>query len=93
MLVLGCPPRDCWGREGGKWAEERLFHDREAELHRRVDRRRVRLAWVAAGERGRARLEVQAFAAELAALDRGTSLEGVEPFRECELAPLAEVDS
>lgn len=93
VIVLGCPPRDCWGREGGRWAEQRLFHDREAELHRRVDRRRVRLAWVAAGERGRAREEVRAFAEELAALDRAQDLEGVEPVRECEPVSLAEVDS
>lgn len=93
VLVLACPPRDCWGREGGKWAQERIYHDREAELHRRVDRRRVRLAWVAAGERNRARQEVAAYAQELAAFDRVSDLEGVEPVRECEPAPLAEVDS
>lgn len=93
VLVLGCPPRDCWGREGGKWAEERFYHDREAELHRRVDRRQVRLAWLAAGERSRARQEVRAFSEELARLDRAHDLEGVEPVRECEPAPLAEVDS
>lgn len=92
VLVLGCPPRDCWGREGGKWAEERLFHDREAELHRRVDRRRVRLEWVAAGERRRAREQVRLFAAEIAALDRGAGLDEVEPVRECEPVSVAEVE-
>ncbi|HEX7023970.1 MAG TPA: cytochrome b N-terminal domain-containing protein, partial [Gemmatimonadales bacterium] len=41
VLVCGCPPRDCVGREGPKWLRERLFNDREAELQPRVDRRRV----------------------------------------------------
>jgi hypothetical protein len=48
-MVLGCPPRDCVGREGPKWMEQRLFHDREAELQSRVDRRRVRVATAALG--------------------------------------------
>src|SRR3970282_84102 len=43
VLVVSCPPRDCWSREGPKWLEERVYHDREAELQPRVDRRRVRL--------------------------------------------------
>jgi ferredoxin len=93
VLVLGCPPRDCWGREGGKWAQERFYHDREAELHRRVDRRRVRLEWVAAGEKGRAREQVRLFSAVITSLDRGPGLEEVEPVRECEPVPFAEVES
>lgn len=44
VLVLSCPPEDCWNREGAVWLEQRLFHDREAELQARVDRRRVLLA-------------------------------------------------
>ncbi len=49
-IVYGCPPRDCVGREGPKWLVERLFHDREAELQPRVDRRRVQVATMAAGD-------------------------------------------
>ncbi|HEX5631939.1 MAG TPA: 4Fe-4S dicluster domain-containing protein, partial [Gemmatimonadales bacterium] len=30
VLVLACPPRDCWNREGVVWLEQRLFHEREA---------------------------------------------------------------
>lgn len=48
VLIAGCPPRDCVGREGPKWLEQRLYHDREAELQPRVDRRRVRVMTVAA---------------------------------------------
>ena len=49
VIVFCCPPRDCRGREGPKWLEQRMYHDREAELQPRVDRRRVRLATAAAG--------------------------------------------
>ncbi len=41
VMVVGCPPRDCVGREGPKWLEQRFYHDREAELQARVDRARV----------------------------------------------------
>lgn len=50
VIVFGCPPRDCVGREGPKWLHERLFNDREAELQPRVDRRRVRTATIAPGD-------------------------------------------
>jgi len=50
VLVLACPPRDCAGREGPKWLGERLYNDREAELQPRVDRRRVRVGTMAAGD-------------------------------------------
>lgn len=50
VIVYGCPPRDCIGREGPKWLEERFFNDREAELQPRVDRARVRTATAAPGD-------------------------------------------
>jgi coenzyme F420-reducing hydrogenase delta subunit len=49
-LICSCPPRDCWNREGVHWLEQRLFHEREAELQERVDRRRVRLVHAGLGE-------------------------------------------
>ena len=51
VMVASCPIGDCRNREGGKWLEQRLFHDREAELKSRVDRRRVRWIEAGAGER------------------------------------------
>jgi coenzyme F420-reducing hydrogenase delta subunit/NAD-dependent dihydropyrimidine dehydrogenase PreA subunit len=68
VLLAACPPRDCWNREGSKWLEQRVFHGREAELHERVDRRRVRLVFVASGERDRLRRAVAEFRAALAPL-------------------------
>lgn len=50
VIIFSCPPRDCRGREGPKWLEQRMYHDREAELPARVDRRRVRLATAAPGD-------------------------------------------
>jgi coenzyme F420-reducing hydrogenase delta subunit len=68
VLILSCPPRDCWGREGPRWLRERLYHDREAELQARVDRRRVRVAYVGAGEGPEALAALAAFRADLALL-------------------------
>ena len=84
VLVLACPPRDCWNREGPAWARERLFHDREAELHRRVEKRRVRLAYASRGEASTGEEELASFTSDLAALDRAQALEEVDPIRECE---------
>jgi coenzyme F420-reducing hydrogenase delta subunit len=69
VLVLGCPPRDCWHREGPRWLIERTFRGREAELQARVDRRRVRVGYANAGERGTALAALRAFQKDLASLD------------------------
>lgn len=68
VLVLACPPRDCRNREGAHWLEERVYHEREAELQARVDRARVRIAHASAGERHRAVTALRTFAAEIATL-------------------------
>jgi ferredoxin len=68
VLVLACPPRDCWNREGPKWLEQRIYHDREAELYERVDRRRVRIACLSQGQRREAQAELRAFREAVAAL-------------------------
>lgn len=68
VMIAGCPPRDCVGREGPKWLEQRLYHDREAELQPRVDRRRVRIVTLAAGVEREALVEFDAFRHEVRAL-------------------------
>ena len=70
VLILACPPRDCWSREGPHWLVERVYHAREAELQARVDRARVRIANVNSGDRAHAREVVRAFAADMQALGR-----------------------
>ncbi len=69
VLVLSCPPRDCSGREGPKWLVERLFHDREAELKARVDRRRVAVGHARAGDPRSALRELEAFDCQLDAIE------------------------
>ena len=69
VMVLACPPRDCWNREGPRWLTERVYRGREAELQERVDRRRVRIAHADAHDAAGTRRAIAAFAAELALLD------------------------
>lgn len=68
VLVVGCPPRDCWNREGTIWLEQRLYHDREAELQPRVDRRRVRVTHAGLQEPAHVLTALAAFRADLASL-------------------------
>jgi coenzyme F420-reducing hydrogenase delta subunit/Pyruvate/2-oxoacid:ferredoxin oxidoreductase delta subunit len=78
VLVAACPERDCWNREGTKWARARLFEEREAELKERVDRARVAFVQAGAGERAGLAEEVCAFAETVHSLrppDRETTVE------------------
>ncbi len=84
VFVVGCPPRDCAAREGPKWTELRMYHDREAELQARVDRRRVRLATAPAGRSADVVAEFAAFRDALAALDRPQLEEDVDLLLLCE---------
>ncbi len=68
VLVLACPPRDCWNREGPRWLVERLYQGREAELQSRVARTRVRVAHANAHERQHALAELRQFSAAIASL-------------------------
>jgi len=86
VLVLSCPPRDCQGREGPKWLVERLFHDREAELQARVDRRRVAVGYARSGAPGQAMAEIRTFAAALDQLDPPPAVAGLEIDAICEPA-------
>lgn len=69
VLVVSCPPRDCWSREGPKWLEERLYHEREAELKARVDRRRIRLVYAGLGDGGLVARELARFRHDLETVD------------------------
>ncbi len=83
-LMLTCPERDCRNREGPQWLVERLFHDREAELKERVDKRRVRVASLAATEPGAAVAAIERFQASLKALGVKEAEAEVELDLECE---------
>lgn len=86
VLVAGCPPRDCRHREGPQWLTARVYHEREAELQARVDRRRVRVVWVNAADRRGLLAAFDEFAASIAALPPPAAARQVEPSAECEPA-------
>jgi len=87
VLVLACPPRDCWNREGPRWLDARVYHDREAELQARVDRRRVRLAYLAAGQVTEAITVLRDFTASLHPPDPQAD-QTIHIERECETQPV-----
>jgi len=84
VLVLACPPRDCWNREGPRWLLERIHHDREAELQARVDRRRVHVAYADAGDSRAARAAFRAFAERVSALGAPATDASLEVGAVCE---------
>ena len=88
VLTLACPPRDCWNREGPRWLDQRVYHDREAELQPRVDRRRVRIASANASEAPQAVAALRAFAADTASLDGPRPDPAGELGAECEPVPV-----
>jgi ferredoxin len=83
VLVMSCPKYDCTGREGVEWLEARMYHEREADLKARVDRRRVRWVEAGAAERGLALHEIRAFRDELVAGASG-ELEELDLLALCE---------
>lgn len=92
VLVLACPGRSCLFREGPKWLVERLFHDREAELKERVDKRRVRVGHFGPADAPEARAVIEAFRREVAPeAARAAREERVEIDTECEVPDVEEV--
>ncbi len=68
VLIASCPARDCRGREGAVWLEQRLHHGREAELQERVDRRRVRTVEASSAEGALLTAALRGFRSEITAL-------------------------
>jgi len=85
VLIAACPGRDCWNREGPKWTEERLYHDREAELKARVDRDRIRFLYFGAADRTGLAEAVEAFRSEVRARRRAEAEASVELDLECKV--------
>lgn len=84
VLVAACPARDCWNREGAIWTKARLFHDREAELQARVDRRRVALVHAPAGDGGEVASALAALSARVAALVPPAPEDSVDVAADCD---------
>lgn len=92
VAIAGCPPRDCRNREGPKWLDARLFHDREAELQPRVDRRRIAVLTLAPGDLADTRRQFSRFQAAVRAL-APIAPDPAPLVLECEPAFAAESDS
>lgn len=96
VMVVSCPPRDCWNREGVTWLEERLYEGREAELKDRVDRARLRVTYAAEQEGALLAEALALFRSQVGALDRATAERAIEIDTECEppaVALAGEVES
>jgi coenzyme F420-reducing hydrogenase delta subunit len=88
VMVCACPPRDCVSREGPKWLEARLYHEREAELQERVDRRRVRMGTLAPGALGASLAAYDEFARSVTALEQPARTPDVDLEGVCDAVPL-----
>lgn len=91
VLIVACPPRDCWNREGPTWLEQRLYHDREAELKERVDRRRVRLHWAGGAEPALVLAELRKFRRALGAVEPAIEERDIDLDLTCDPADEEEV--
>jgi ferredoxin len=90
VLLVTCPPRDCWNREGPKWLHERLYNEREAELKERVDRRRVAVVRSNTVSSREVASAARAFVESVARLESGEPETAVELDTECEVVPVKE---
>lgn len=96
VLVASCHARDCWNREGAVWLEQRLYHDREAELQARVNRRRVALVRAGNAEPDavlRALAELQVVARELARPAPENAADPADLLALCEAAQRARLEA
>lgn len=89
VMVVACPPRDCWNREGVTWLEERLYNQREAELKDRVDRRRVRVVYSAEQEVGGLKRQIELFRAQTHTLERALAERTIDLETLCEPPPVS----
>lgn len=87
VIVYACPPRDCRGREGPRWLHERLYHDREAELAARVDRRRVATATLVVGDLPRTLAALRDFCTTLSPLDAPAPATLDDALADCDRLP------
>jgi coenzyme F420-reducing hydrogenase delta subunit/ferredoxin len=87
VMVAACSARDCWNREGPKWAAQRLFAGREADLKDRVDRRRLRYIQTGAGGRREIAAALAEFRGHIAAIGPRTTETEIEIDQACERTP------
>lgn len=84
VILLTCPGRDCRERLKVRWLKERIYANREAELHPSVNRRRLLFLEAGPGEGGRVKREIVHFLFHLPQEEK----EGFFPIpEECEPKP------
>jgi ferredoxin len=88
VLIASCPPRDCRNREGPKWQAARIESGREAELHERVDRRRIAVVYAGEAEPAVVLRALAEQRAQIEALGRAHAEDAIELAAECEPPPL-----
>ncbi len=67
VFITGCRMGDCYHRLGNQWMELRLRDEREPQLHRKVDRSRIRFFMAAEADRSKLLAEINAFSSTLPA--------------------------
>lgn len=93
VLLVACPPRDCWNREGVRYLEARVHDGREAELKERVDRRRVRIGYAGEAEPLVVAAALGAFREEVRALGLATAEEQIDIDAECEVPEVSAAEA
>jgi ferredoxin/coenzyme F420-reducing hydrogenase delta subunit len=68
VMLTGCSENSCTSRLGIDWTMKRLAGERDPHLRKRVPRERVRTCWAGASRASKLRRELEAFAADLAAM-------------------------
>ena len=92
VLVVACPPRDCWSREGPRWARARLYDERPADLKARVDARRVRLTYAAEAEVPKLMAALSEYRTYVRALETAQAEDDIEIDLECEVPEVEVTD-
>jgi len=90
VMVAACSGRDCWNREGPKWAAQRLYAGREADLKVRVDRRRLRYVQTGGGGRREIARALRAFREEITEMKPRMTEAEIEIDQECDTVRGAE---
>jgi len=71
VFITGCRMGDCFHRLGNQWMQQRLNDERKPELHRKVERERVRFFMAAEADQSKLIQELEVFAHDLQAIPAG----------------------
>ena len=92
VMVVSCPQRDCWNREGVTWLEERLYNGREAELKDRVDRTRLRVVYASEQERSKLTAAIVTFRSQTGLLERSLAEKVIQIDTLCDVPEVSVAD-